>query len=130
MNNYHGGDLVQWRGSLWEVVEDSSQNILLMQPNDSGGSNYRAVSVSDLSPTTPPMIYTAATVKAAQAAADAHNAYMGYVETLGNAVLEGTLTPEQEAKLEAMNEACNRAQGYLMVCATVDLNIELQGSSK
>lgn len=70
--------------------------------------------------------YNAQTIKAAQAAADAHNAYMAYVATLGSAVLDGTLTTEQEAELEALNEACNRAQGYLMVCVTVDLSMELK----
>lgn len=73
--------------------------------------------------------YSAATIKAAQAAADAHNAYMEYVNLLGTAVLDGTLSPEQEASLEALNEACNRAQGYLMVCVTVDLGIELRGTN-
>jgi hypothetical protein len=73
--------------------------------------------------------YNVQTIKAAQAAADAHNAYMEYVNSLGGAVLDGTLSPEQEARLEALNEACNRAQGLLMVCVTVDLGIELRGST-
>jgi hypothetical protein len=70
--------------------------------------------------------YSAITIEAAQAAADAHNAYMEYVNSLGGAVLDGRFSTEQEARLEALNEACNRAQGLLMVCATVDLGIELK----